>query len=479
MIDTHAHIDSEDYNDDYQEVFKSAFDGGVEAIIIPATDPEGFERVRELSALDDRIFCAYGVHPHDASKYDSAVEEGILRLSQEKKCRAIGEIGLDYYYDFSPKDVQKDVFRRQIEIAKKRDLPVIIHNRDSDEDLIEIISSEMEKSRFQAVMHCFSSTLDIAKQVIDMGMFLSFTGNVTFKKSALDPIIEFAPLDRIMLETDSPYMTPVPNRGKRNHPLNVKSVAEKIATIKQINIEEVISMTTQNAKNFFKLFLLVFMVSVSTISLFAQDEDKEETEQVEAPKYVRPLFGIGGFVGTNTVVETYYDVIDNGAKGEKDISYDGLITPGVMLTYSPFDFMFVSLSYSYSKNTQVTKNQVNVGPTIHNTFDLAGHFIANPGRTINVFGTLGVHLMNNTISKDMSNEKSSSDWGFTTGIGGIGNIKIGNYGLLNIIAEWSLLFPFQKSEGYYGVDAQKNPLIYKESKFFSIPKVGIVFYPNF
>ena len=480
MIDTHSHLDSEQFVEDYRDVIQESFDSGVQAIIMPAVEVAGFDRIVEIAESDDRLFYAIGIHPHSASELNNESEKEIIRLTQNPKCKAIGEIGLDYFYDFQPKDVQLDAFRKQIRIAQYCNLPMIIHNREADADIMSILKEELIERPINAVLHCFSSPMDVAMDAIDMGMYISFTGNITFKKSVLSPIVEALPLDRIMLETDAPYMTPVPNRGKRNHPKYLNLIAEKIAEIKQIKIEEVIEMTTNNAKRFFKLFLPTLLIIFGSFNLFAQKENEEAYE--EAPQVVRPLFGLGIFAGTNTVVESY-----KLSKGNMEVSYEGIFTPGFTLTVAPYDFLIVSASYCYSKNNKISDNSkdqygnVTVGPTTHNILELNTHWIPNPGKVINFYGTLGMNVMFNTVNVGALGEKPESKtthYGLTSGIGIIGNIKLWNYGLLNIYGGWDILFTFGSTKGYLYDSGNKKPVEHDVTKFFSLPRFGIIFYPN-
>lgn len=480
MIDTHAHLDCEDYESDYREVLDEAFAGGVEAVIIPATNRAGFERIEKIAESDSRIFFASGIHPHDSADFTPECEQEIRTLAEHGKCKAIGEIGLDYFYDFHPKDLQKDVFRRQVSMARELGLPMIIHNRLADDDILEILEDE---NNLHGVMHCFSSTPKVAAKVLEHGMMLSFTGSVTFKKSNLAPVVEMVPMDRIMLETDSPYMTPVPYRGRRNNPIYTRLIAEKIAEIKQINIEEVIKMTTENAKKFFKLVLpMLVLMLVGGVQMYAQEYDEfEDDEEIVYQKpdnpYHHQMFGIGGFIGTNTVVETY-DI--NG--GDQEISYDGMVNPGVILTVMPMDFLRVSFSYSYAKNQKISDNLKGaVGPTTHNILELGTQWIVNPRNRINFGVNLGLNMIMNTRNKGgKSNqpEEHENNLGLTAGVGIIGNVKIGRYGMLNITAGWDVMFPFSKTSGYLWSDEAGKYVPTEASAYFSVPKFGLIFYPN-
>ncbi|MFM8456425.1 MAG: TatD family hydrolase [Ignavibacteria bacterium] len=258
MIDTHAHIDADVFDEDREEMIAHAFNNGIEAIIIPAIEPTRYDGVLSICDTHEHIYCGMGVHPHNAHEYSQEVEDRIISLLSLPKVIAVGEIGLDYYYDFAPKEMQKDVFRRQLSIAKSHDLPVIIHNRESDDDMIAILQEE-QTGELKGVLHCFSSDLTMLHRALELGFHISFTGNITYKKSVLDEIVRATPLNRIMIETDSPYMTPVPHRGKRNEPSFVQFIAQKIADIYALTVEEIITMTSSNAKSLFRLPLFIIL----------------------------------------------------------------------------------------------------------------------------------------------------------------------------------------------------------------------------
>ena len=206
-IDTHAHLFYPNFENDIEEVINRAKDNGIDYIIVPATDIKTAHQTIELCDKYDFIYGAVGVHPHDTKDWDSSLLEQISQLAKHKKIVAIGEIGLDYYYDFSPKETQIKAFKSQIELAIELNLPVIIHNRESDEDMLKIIS-EYCGSGLKAQFHCFNSSMEYANEYIKMGHFISFTGNITFKKADdLRNILSKISLEHIMLETDSPFMT--------------------------------------------------------------------------------------------------------------------------------------------------------------------------------------------------------------------------------------------------------------------------------
>lgn len=251
FVDTHAHLFYENFKDDLDDVIKRAKENGVDYILVPATDIKTAEETLKLCDNYDFIYAAVGIHPHDTKDWDDSLLSKIENLAKHPKVVAIGEIGLDYYYDFSPKTQQIKAFRSQIELALKLELPVIIHNRDSDEDMMEIISSYCSTG-LKAQFHCFNASLNDAIEYMKMNHFISFTGNITFKKSdELRNILKHIDLNHLLLETDSPFMTPVPHRGKRNEPAFVKLVAEKIAEVHNTSLEDIARITSLNA---FRMF---------------------------------------------------------------------------------------------------------------------------------------------------------------------------------------------------------------------------------
>lgn len=251
FIDTHAHLFYPNFNDDLDEIIERAKENNISHIIVPATDLETSEKVLELCEKYDIVYGSVGVHPHDTKDCHDSLIEKIKNLATHKKIVAIGEIGLDYYYDFSPKEKQIQAFKSQLDLAIELDLPVIIHNRDSDKDMMEIIRSYCGRG-LKAQFHCFNSSVEDAFELINMNHFISFTGNITFKnRSDIRSVLEKISLNNLLLETDSPFMTPVPFRGKRNEPANVTYVAEKISEIHKIPVEEVGRITSYNAFKFF------------------------------------------------------------------------------------------------------------------------------------------------------------------------------------------------------------------------------------
>ncbi len=251
LFDTHAHLNAVQYDEDLQEVIQRAQDEGVSHIVVVGFDRPTIERAMELTEEYDFIYAAVGWHPVDAIDMTEEDLQWIKELASHPKVVAIGEMGLDYYWDKSPKEVQKEVFRKQIALAKEVKLPIIIHNRDATADIVQILKEE-NAAEVGGIMHCFSGSVEVAKQCIDMNFYISLGGPVTFKNAKkAKEVAKEIPLDRLLIETDCPYLTPHPFRGKRNEPSYVKYVAEQIAELKEITVEEVAKATTENAKKLF------------------------------------------------------------------------------------------------------------------------------------------------------------------------------------------------------------------------------------
>lgn len=257
MIDSHCHIAGEDFVADLGEVVQRAVAAGLSGslVIIGADDDSECARAEKVVALWPSVRLAFGVHPHTAGK--SGSEPGhVARLVEERiRCstlvRAVGEIGLDYHYDFAPRDVQQRVFREQIGLARRLDLPVVIHTREATEDTFRILEEESAKQT-GGVFHCFTGDRAMADRAIDAGFYLSLSGIVTFPRATeLHEVAKMAPLDRLLIETDSPYLAPVPHRGGRNEPAHVVRVAEAIARLRKTTVEAV-SQASQ--ENFYRLF---------------------------------------------------------------------------------------------------------------------------------------------------------------------------------------------------------------------------------
>ena len=251
LIDTHAHLFFENFKEDVDEVIQRAKDNGVDFIVVPATDIKTAKEAITLAEKYEQIYATVGIHPHDTKDWNESLLVEIEELAKHPKVVAIGEIGLDYYYDFSPQDQQIKAFKSQLDLATKLQLPVVIHNRDSDGDMMDIIQSYCGTG-LKAQFHCYNGSLSDALEFMKMNHFISFTGNITFKKSdGLREILSRIDLNHLMLETDSPFMTPVPFRGKRNEPSYVSYVAQQVADVHKISMEEVGRITSLNTFRFF------------------------------------------------------------------------------------------------------------------------------------------------------------------------------------------------------------------------------------
>ena len=264
LIDSHCHIDGEAFDEDRDDVVRRAREAGVAAMLNVGTgDPhsDDFRKAVAVAEKYDNVFAAVGVHPHDAKLYDDAAEAHLVDLAGHEKVIAWGEIGLDYYYDHSPRETQREVFRRQIRKARELELPLIIHSRDADEETVEILADEFsgtqpEGGTQNGIMHCFGGTAEMAKALMPLGFLISFAGNVTFKKAEnLREAAAVVPLDKLLVETDCPYLTPIPFRGKRNEPAMVVHTAQFLAQFYGVSFERLAEQTTQNFLDFFKLEL--------------------------------------------------------------------------------------------------------------------------------------------------------------------------------------------------------------------------------
>ena len=258
FIDSHAHIDGPEFDADREEIIQRAHAAGVSAILNVGTgDPHSgaFERAIEVGKSHQTVYTAIGTHPHDARFYNDEAEEKTRSLIQSgERVVAWGEIGLDFHYDNSPRDVQVEVFRHQLRAARDLNLPVIIHTREAETETIEILKSDYDSANRRGVFHCFSGSKELAQRAIELGFMISFSGIVTFKKAEeLRNIARQVPLDYLLIETDCPYLTPVPHRGKRNEPAYVVEVARCLAGLHGLEVEQLGHVTTENFMRFFSL----------------------------------------------------------------------------------------------------------------------------------------------------------------------------------------------------------------------------------
>lgn len=250
FFDSHAHYDDDAFDADRDELLSSLLQNNVSNIINIGADMPSSRRSVQLAEKYEFMYAAVGVHPHDAKNYTSDDEAELAKLCAHPRVVAIGEIGLDYHYDNSPRDIQKEVFKKQLELAKKLRMPVIIHSREATEDTLSILKEFSPRG----VVHCFSGSVETAKTVLDMGMYISLGGPVTYKNAVKTvEVAEFVPIDRLLIETDCPYLAPVPYRGKRNSSLFIHATAEKLADIKGISVEELARITAENTKKLFNI----------------------------------------------------------------------------------------------------------------------------------------------------------------------------------------------------------------------------------
>ncbi len=254
LIDTHTHLDFNQYDADREEVVCRAKQADVAGMVTIGTDLKTSRKAVEIACQFRNVFAAAGIHPHDAG---NATEEDFAELEElykHPRVVAIGEVGLDYYRNLTKPEIQRRVLRRFLQWAREMDKPLIIHTREAEEDILAILR-DMSKKGWRGVFHCFPGDLEMAEKVMDMGFYISFTGSITFKNSTATEIAKNIPLERLLVETDCPFMTPVPHRGKRNEPANVHYVAQKIAELKQIPFEKVAQYTTRNALELFGINL--------------------------------------------------------------------------------------------------------------------------------------------------------------------------------------------------------------------------------
>lgn len=248
-FDTHAHYDDEAFDADRDAVLQSMPGRGISLIVNPGCNLPSSRAALELSRRYPFVYAAVGVHPHDAESMKAGDLATLRELASQERAVAIGEIGLDYYYDRSPRQVQKERFREQMALAAEMNLPVIIHDREAHEDCLNIVR---EFKSVRGVYHCYSGSLEQAKVLVRLGWYISFTGAVTFKNARrAHEVISWMPGDRLMLETDSPYLTPVPHRGKRNDSGYLPLIAEAAAALRGVSAEEIAAVTLENGKRFF------------------------------------------------------------------------------------------------------------------------------------------------------------------------------------------------------------------------------------
>ncbi|NQW30789.1 MAG: YchF/TatD family DNA exonuclease [Ignavibacteria bacterium] len=525
MIDTHAHINADAFDADRDDVFQHAIDNGIHTIIVPDIKP--IDRDKLIAIVDSKPFLyrGIGIHPHHTAEGQFSDLEIVEQECKRSKVVAIGEIGLDYHYDFSPPATQKSYFREQIQIAKRNDLPIIVHNREADEDVLRIIEEEQDGS-LRGVLHCFSSNVEILKRALALGLHVSFTGNITFKKSTLHDVVSAVDSDKYMIETDSPYITPVPFRGQRNEPQFVRFTAEKISEIRGETVDQIVSSTTTTARKLFGLLALLLLITVSAYAQptkpdyddFENDRDYDiaveyyYADSIAYERWIKPrTFGIGLSVGSNTVVEQqkftqqydYTNITDTRLASdpkrwktsppdtlpERSFTYEGLTTIGATLMYGISSHWAVEGTYLYTKNSAPARD-FGLDPIIINVFEFVGHYSLNPYKKINFLMQAG-----GTYATTSNNDGTTSKLGINAGLGLGMNIPT-SIGLFYPVFNVRFNFMFGTDQNrpvtvypdvatgasyYYNSanPAQRSENLADVTTIYSIPRLTIMFYPNF
>jgi TatD DNase family protein len=253
LIDSHAHLEMPEFKKDLEAVIQRAKESGVEYIFTVGTEKKDWKRAVEIADLHPSIYAVLGVHPHNAKEIDDQTYPILKELCRHGKVKAYGEIGLDFFRNLSPRDIQLKRFREQIGLAKELDLPIVIHDREAHRETLEILRSEKAEES-GGIIHCFSGDYEMAKACMDMGFYISIPGSITFKNAKdFREIVERIPLESLLVETDAPFIAPEPFRGKRNEPSYVRYTAQKVAEIKKVPFEKVAEVTTENALRVYRL----------------------------------------------------------------------------------------------------------------------------------------------------------------------------------------------------------------------------------
>ncbi len=252
LVDSHCHLDFPDFADDLEAVVARAREAGISTMLTICTRVTRFDRVLAIAEAHDGIYCTVGIHPHNVAAEPEVTAEHLVRLAAHPKVVGFGETGLDYHYEHSPREAQQRSFRAHIAAARQSGLPVVVHSREADDDMARILAEERAAGAFPGLVHCFSSGAGMAERVVDLGLYVSFSGIVTFKKAdGLRDAARAVPTDRLLVETDAPYLAPVPKRGKRNEPAYTAYTAAHLAEVTGLESEALAAATTEN---FFRLF---------------------------------------------------------------------------------------------------------------------------------------------------------------------------------------------------------------------------------
>lgn len=247
LVDSHCHLDFPDFADELDDVVERARRNGVGLMLTICTHLTRFERVLAVAERYDDVYCTVGIHPHEAGSEPETTAERLIALAEHPKVVGFGETGLDYFYEHSPRDAQKTSFLAHIEASRRTGLPVVIHTRDAEADTMDILATEMDKGSFTGVVHCFSSSAELAEKAVECGLYISLSGIVTFKKADdLRETVKGVPLERLLVETDAPYLAPVPKRGKRNEPAFTVHTAEVVAELKDTPSDVFAKASTEN-----------------------------------------------------------------------------------------------------------------------------------------------------------------------------------------------------------------------------------------
>jgi TatD DNase family protein len=253
LIDSHSHLEMPEFQKDLKEVIQRAKDSGVEYIFTVGTEKKDWNRALGIAHSYPLVYVILGVHPHNAREIDQETYPTLKKLCTDDKVRAYGEIGLDFYRNLSPREVQLKRFQEQIQFAKELGLPIVVHDREAHKETLELLKSE-KAEEYGGVIHCFSGDYEMARECIDMGFYISIPGSITFKNAGvLQEVVKQIPLEALLVETDAPFLTPAPFRGKRNEPSYVRYTAQKVAEIKKVSFEKVAEVTTANALRVYRL----------------------------------------------------------------------------------------------------------------------------------------------------------------------------------------------------------------------------------
>ncbi len=253
LIDSHCHLDFNDFEEDIDDIIERAKERGINMMLNAGNNIDELDNQLALSEKYPFVYCAVGVHPHNAQEYPDLTAADLLAKTMHKKVIGIGETGLDYFYDYAPRDLQIKLLKEHIKAAQESGLPIIIHNRESDADMMDVLGTAYKEKPFSGVIHCFSSSKEFADFALSIGFYLSASGMITFNKCGdLRDIFCTVPLERLLVETDSPYLAPIPKRGRRNEPAYVYYTAEKLAQLRDLPFEKIAQITSDNFCNLFR-----------------------------------------------------------------------------------------------------------------------------------------------------------------------------------------------------------------------------------